>query len=106
MQSHAEWDRLHESGPNWGKNADGSPFTDYVEFGILPLDQTVAGKKVIDDNYADTVEKAKAGNIEEINPEHYLKVTNLFNNFYYDRKAEQTARMGIIYHNCYNLLNK
>jgi len=66
-QTKAEWDLHHEDGPLFGLNAD------YTEFGILPLDQKTAGLKVIKDNYDDTIAKAKAGNIEEINSEHQLK---------------------------------
>jgi len=66
-QTKAEWDLHHEDGPLFGFNAD------YTEFGILPLDQKTAGLKVIKDNYDDTIAKAKAGNIEEINSEHQLK---------------------------------
>jgi len=45
----------------------------FVEFGILPLDQKTAGLKKIKDNYDDTVEKAKAGKIDEIESGHQLK---------------------------------
>jgi len=39
----------------------------------LPLDQQKAGLKVIHDNYADTLEKAKKGDIASIIPEHQIR---------------------------------
>lgn len=66
-QSHEEWNELKHLGPNFGKNAD------IYENGVLPLDQQKAGLKVIADNYADTLEKAKAGKIDEINAEHTIR---------------------------------
>ncbi len=67
-QSHEEWNTLHEEGPNFGLNAV------FEEFGELPADSTVKGRDVIMANYEDTLEKARAGNVEDINAEHYLKV--------------------------------
>jgi len=46
---------------------------DFVEFGTLPLDQKTAGLKVIKDNYEDTLDKAKAGKIEDILAGHQIK---------------------------------
>lgn len=46
---------------------------DFEEYGVLPLDQKVAGLAKIADKYADTISKAKSGNIEEIEPEHQLR---------------------------------
>jgi len=46
---------------------------DFTEWGILPLDQQVAGAKATSDKWADTKTKAKAGLIEEIDPEFYIK---------------------------------
>lgn len=66
-QSKEEWNEWHEQGPNFGKQAD------FVEFGTLPLDQTVASRKVIMDKYEDTVDKARNGKIEDIIPEHQLR---------------------------------
>lgn len=45
----------------------------FIEYGTLPLDKTVAGRKVIADNYADTIQKAKAGDLDNIQPSHLLK---------------------------------
>lgn len=72
-QSHAEWNELHEEGPNWGLNAS------FEEFGILPVDPTEKGLAVIKANYEETVKLAKEGKMEEINAEHYLKVFFFFN---------------------------
>lgn len=66
-QSHEEWNELKHLGPNFGKNADIS------EYGELPLDQQKAGLKVIADNYADTLAKAKVGNINDITAEHQIR---------------------------------
>jgi len=66
-QSKDEWEEWHEAGIHFGQNAD------FIEYGTLPLDQKTAGLKVIADNYADTIAKAKTGNIEDILPEHQLK---------------------------------
>lgn len=38
----------------------------FIEWGILPLDPTVKGRKVIQDNYEDTVTKAKAGDLDNV----------------------------------------
>lgn len=45
----------------------------FVEYGVLPLDQSVAGRKVIMDHYEDTLVKAKEGRIDEIMPEHQIR---------------------------------
>jgi len=66
-QTKAEWDLDHEDGINYGKNAV------FIEWGILPEDQTVKSRKIIADKYADTVAKAKQGNFEEIIPEHQVR---------------------------------
>jgi len=66
-QSHDEWNELKQAGPHFGLNADVS------EYGTLPLDQQKAGLKVIADNYADTLEKAKVGNIADISAEHQIR---------------------------------
>lgn len=65
---------LHEEGPKWGLNAD------YMEWGILPLDPTEKGLGVIKANYEETVALAKAGKMDDINPEHFLKVFFFFFN--------------------------
>jgi len=44
----------------------------FVEYGTLPEDQHVKGLKVIKDNYADTLEKAKAGDFDAILPKHQI----------------------------------
>jgi len=67
-QSHEEWDAQHQEGPNFGINAD------FIEWGILPKDQTVAGREVIAANYEETLTLARSGKLEDINAEHYLKV--------------------------------
>jgi len=46
---------------------------DFIEWGVLPEDQGTSGRKVIADNYAETVDLAKKGDILAINPEHMLK---------------------------------
>lgn len=45
----------------------------FIEYGSLPLDKTVAGRKVIADNYADTIQRAKVGDLDNIQPSHLLK---------------------------------
>ncbi|AUM61926.1 Rep [uncultured virus] len=45
----------------------------FVEFGTLPLDQTVKSRQIIADKYADTIAKAKADKMDEIIPEHQLR---------------------------------
>lgn len=45
----------------------------FVEFGTLPLDQTVKSRQIIADKYADTIAKAKADNMKDIIPEHQLR---------------------------------
>jgi len=67
-QSHDEWEKWHETGPNFGLNAD------FEEFGVLPLDQTVKGREVIAENYEETLKLAREGNLDDICAEHYLKV--------------------------------
>jgi len=66
-QTHEEWNELKQAGPHFGLNAD------FFEHGTLPLDQKVAGLKIIADNYADTLQKAKVGNISDISPEHQIR---------------------------------
>jgi hypothetical protein len=70
-QSHGEWEADHEDGVHYGLNAI------FEEFGILPADQHEAGLRVIKENYEETVRLAKEGNMNAINPEHYLKVQKL-----------------------------
>jgi len=66
-QSHDEFDQFGCDGPNFGKNAV------FEEWGVLPLDQGVAGRKKIQENYEDTLQKAKAGRIDEIAAIHQIK---------------------------------
>lgn len=45
----------------------------FFEWGILPVNTGSPGLKVIADNYAETVDLAKKGDMSAINPEHMLK---------------------------------
>lgn len=60
---------------------------DFEEFGTLPLDQKVAGLKVIADKYKDTVEKAKVGDFENINAEHQLRYYKTIKQIAHDHKV-------------------
>lgn len=79
-QTHEEWVEWKEAGPNFGSNAQ------FHEFGTLPLDQKTAGLKVIQDLYQDTVEKAKIGDIENINAEHKLRYYSAIKKIQHDEK--------------------
>lgn len=46
---------------------------DYDEFGDLPLARGHAGGKATADQWEETRKLAKEGNIEDIDPEHYLR---------------------------------
>lgn len=81
QQSHDEWDDWKHVGPNFGLNAD------FTEFGELPMDQKIAGLKVINDMYQDTLEKAKAGNINEISAEHQIRYYSTVKKIEADNKA-------------------
>lgn len=63
-QTKAEWDLLHETGPNWGKNVK-----ILIEDGILPL----TGGQKTKANYAETRKLAMEGRLDEIDASHYIR---------------------------------
>lgn len=58
----------------------------FIEWGNLPDDQHVAGLKVIVDNYADTLAKAKLGRIDEIIPKHQIVHYKTIKSIQHDNK--------------------
>jgi len=81
QQSKLEWSIDHEDGITYGWKAN------FVEYGTLPEDQHKAGLKVIKDMYEDTIEKAKAGKIDAIIPEHQLRYYKTVKQIAHDNKA-------------------
>lgn len=73
-QSHDEWTKFKTLGPTYGVNAD------VTVHGIEPLEQNEAGHKASMEKYQETMEKAKAGNFDEINPKHALLYFNNIRN--------------------------
>lgn len=59
---------------------------DFVEYGTLPLDQTVKSRAVIADKYADTIAKAKANDLDSIVPEHTLRYYKTIKSIQADHK--------------------
>lgn len=69
----------------------------FVEWGTLPLDQQTSGLKIIADRYADTLEKAKLGLIDEIEPEMQIRYYNTIKQIAHDNKpmpADLTWKEG------------
>ncbi|ALE29760.1 replication associated protein [Lake Sarah-associated circular virus-38] len=58
----------------------------FIEWGVLPDNSTARGLKAISDNYEETVELAKKGDIEAINPEHVLKYYPTIKRIAHDNK--------------------
>jgi len=58
----------------------------FTEYGVLPLDQQTAGLKVIKDNYDQTLESAKAGNMEQISAAHLIKYYGTIKRITHDYK--------------------
>lgn len=59
----------------------------FTEWGTLPLDQQVAGGIATKNKFEDTKAKAKSGNIEDIDAEHYIKYYNTIKKIALDNKA-------------------
>ena len=79
-QSHEEWTDFGADGPTFGLNAM------FKEFGTLPLDQKTAGLQVIQNAYEDTINKARNGDIENINAEHKLRYYSAIKKIQHDSK--------------------
>jgi len=71
-QSHAEWLLHKTAGPNFGVNAN------FIEWGVLPKDQQVAGGQAVKDKFAEAKACAEEDRLDDIDPEILIKhYTNL-----------------------------
>lgn len=62
-----EWKASKEKGPNFGVDAD------FTEFGVIPLDQTVAATQASKDEWDETLMLAKEGRIDEISSQKQIQ---------------------------------
>lgn len=60
------------------------------EYGVMPQDQTAKARKVVADNYAETVRLAKENHIDEIGADHYLKYYKTIKQIAHDHKEMPT----------------
>lgn len=90
-QPHDEWTNMHETGPHFGNDAD------FWEHGVLPQDQGTAGGNATAKVWDEIKESAKAGALDDIPSDVYIKHYSTLNRIAEDHREDPLPLTWIRY---------